>query len=163
YIYQMADALNYCHSKSIIHRDLKPENIMVGYFKELKLADFGWSVRSLDVMRSTFCGTADYVAPEILSNNILYDCRVDSWSLGVLCFELLSGNPPFDDDDRQLKYQKIQRASFKIPSHFSLGAQSLIEKLLVTNETKRMALKEVLDNDWIKSNFDDQYTARLKK
>ena len=65
YITQLASALRYMHSKNIMHRDLKSENILLGFHSEIKLADFGYSVHSEFGFRSTVCGTADYLSPEI--------------------------------------------------------------------------------------------------
>jgi len=79
----------------VIHRDIKPENILISN-GVVKLTDFGWSVynKNLFNIRSTFCGTADYVSPEMLGDSY-YNYKIDTWSLGVLTFELLVGNPPF--------------------------------------------------------------------
>ena len=86
YIQQMIHALIYLHSKDIIHRDIKPENILVDG-DTLKLADFGWSIYTPKGNRKTFCGTLDYLPPEMVKNNS-YDKRVDVWSIGVLAYEL---------------------------------------------------------------------------
>ncbi|MCL4171052.1 UNVERIFIED_CONTAM: hypothetical protein GTU68_024878, partial [Idotea baltica] len=94
YIYQICDALRYVHKKKVIHRDLKAENLLLGINYEIKIADFGWSVHTPGSRRQTFCGTLDYVAPEILAGKS-YNHSVDIWSLGVLAFELLCGEPPF--------------------------------------------------------------------
>ena len=64
YVDQMADALQYLHSKNVIHRDIKPENLLLGLNGELKIADFGWSVHAPGDRRSTLCGTPDYLPPE---------------------------------------------------------------------------------------------------
>jgi len=81
------------HKNSIIHRDLKPENLLLDKKGNIKLCDFGWSSREQDV-RNTFCGTLDYMAPEMLEKG-KYDYHVDIWSLGVLLFELVHGVAPF--------------------------------------------------------------------
>lgn len=84
YIKQVIESLKYLHSEGIIHRDIKPENILLCQ-GVLKLSDFGWSTYSPYAKRQTFCGTLDYVPPEIVEGD-LYDERVDIWSLGVLCY-----------------------------------------------------------------------------
>ncbi|CAM9510560.1 unnamed protein product, partial [Laminaria digitata] len=66
YVKEVADALSYCHSKHVIHRDIKPENLLVGHNGELKIADFGWSVHAPSNRRQTFCGTLDYLPPEMV-------------------------------------------------------------------------------------------------
>ncbi|CAH0515071.1 unnamed protein product [Peronospora belbahrii] len=87
YVAQVAEALKYCHSCNVIHRDIKPENLLLGYNKTIKLADFGWSVHAPRPynFRKTFCGTPDYLSPEMVMGEP-YDYRTDSWSLdGHVC------------------------------------------------------------------------------
>ena len=88
--------LNYLHYHKIIHRDLKPENLLLSDKGNIKIADFGWAgvKDQIDSMKSTFCGTFDYMAPEIMLNKP-YDEKIDSWALGVLLYELTQGYPPF--------------------------------------------------------------------
>lgn len=96
YIDQMADALAYLHSKHVIHRDIKPENLLLGINGELKIADFGWSVHAPGNRRMTLCGTLDYLPPEMVESKE-HSEKVDLWALGVLTYEFLVGNPPFED------------------------------------------------------------------
>ena len=88
--------MNYLHYHKIIHRDLKPENLLLSNKGNIKISDFGWAgvKDQIDSMKSTFCGTYDYMAPEIMLNKP-YDEKVDVWALGVLLFELTQGYPPF--------------------------------------------------------------------
>ena len=85
------------HNEYIMHRDIKPENILVEH-GVLKLSDFGWSIYSPLYKRQTFCGTVDYVPPEIVEG-ASYDERVDIWALGVLLYELGCGKAPFETRD----------------------------------------------------------------
>lgn len=87
-------AIQYLHNKTppIIHRDLKPENVLL-CGSSLKIADFGWSNFNNEI-RNTFCGTPDYLAPEMILGSG-HDESIDVWGLGVLMYELLHGVPPF--------------------------------------------------------------------
>jgi serine/threonine protein kinase len=80
YINQLADALNYCHSKKVIHRDINSENLLLGINGELKIAEFGWSVHALSSRRTTICGTLNYLPPEMIDDKP-HDEKVDLWSL----------------------------------------------------------------------------------
>ncbi|KAG9049232.1 spindle assembly checkpoint kinase [Tulasnella sp. UAMH 9824] len=148
YIAQMADALRYLHSKKIIHRDIKPENLLIGLDGSLKIGDFGWSVHAPSQRRSTFCGTLDYLPPEMIEGKP-YNERVDHWALGVLAYEFLCGRPPFEDKDEKATYKRIARVRYQFPSHVSEEAKDVISKLLVHNPDKRMSLSEVLEHPWI--------------
>ena len=133
YIAQMASALRYLHRKHVIHRDIKPENILVGIHGELKISDFGWSVHAPNHRRTTLCGTLDYLPPEMVrphgsGNDNSYDEKVDLWSLGVLTYEFLVGEAPFEDT-MVMTHRRIARADMTIPSFVSPEARDLIKKV----------------------------------
>lgn len=131
YIAQMAAALKYMHRKHIIHRDIKPENILVGIHGEIKLSDFGWSVHTPSKRRRTYCGTLDYLPPEMVvprSEDQCYDEKVDIWSLGVLTYEFLVGEAPFEDTPL-MTTRRIARGDMKVPSFVSTEAADLIKKV----------------------------------
>lgn len=131
YIAQMTSALIHLHRKNVIHRDIKPENILVGLHSEIKISDFGWSVHAPGRRRNTYCGTLDYLPPEMLSSGGMdnsYDEKVDLWSLGVLMYEVLVGEAPFEDDF-VMTTRRIAKADMTIPSFVSPGARDLIQKV----------------------------------
>jgi len=148
YIYQLADALSYCHSKKVIHRDIKPENLLLGVYGELKIADFGWSVHAPSSRRTTICGTLDYLPPEMIEDRP-HDEKVDLWSLGVLCYELLVGKPPFETPTHDGTYQKILKCEYKFPSNLLSESCDLISKLLKKNPNDRLSLEAVMKHYWI--------------
>ncbi|RYP72127.1 hypothetical protein DL769_004511 [Monosporascus sp. CRB-8-3] len=151
YIAQMSSALRYLHRKHVIHRDIKPENILVGIHGEIKISDFGWSVHAPGNRRKTYCGTLDYLPPEMIvpkTSDGSYDEKVDLWSLGVLTYEFLVGEAPFEDVPI-MTTRRIARGDMKIPSFVSAEAADLIKGLLVVNPEKRLTLEEVQEHPWI--------------
>ncbi|KAM4842055.1 aurora kinase A isoform 1-T2 [Thomomys bottae] len=151
YITELANALSYCHSKRVIHRDIKPENLLLGSSGELKIADFGWSVHAPSSRRTTLCGTLDYLPPEMIEGR-MHDEKVDLWSLGVLCYEFLTGKPPFEAQTYQETYRRISRVEFTFPEFVTEGARDLISRLLKHSASQRPTLGEVLEHPWIIAN-----------
>lgn len=150
YIAQMTAALKYLHKKHVMHRDIKPENILVGIHGEIKISDFGWSVHAPNNRRQTMCGTLDYLPPEMLkgTKEKFYDEKVDLWSLGVLTYEFLVGEAPFEDTP-VMTQRRIARADMSIPSFISAEAKDLIKRLLVLDPEKRIPLDEIQRHPWI--------------
>ena len=117
-------AVKALHETKLIHRDIKPENILLTEKGVAKLADFGWSnsVDTDNVSRKTFCGTADYLAPEMIQG-VDHDESVDIWCLGVLTFELLTGKPPFMPSNKMdinsYEYQSnVEKCIMKLEFNF---------------------------------------------
>jgi aurora kinase, other len=151
YVAQMASALKYLHRKHVIHRDIKPENILVGIHGEIKISDFGWSVHAPNNRRNTMCGTLDYLPPEMIKpgrEDNYYSEKVDLWSLGVLTYEFLVGEAPFEDS-MVMTQRRIARCEMTIPGFVSAEARDLIKKLLVLDPEKRLSLEEVEVHPWI--------------
>ena len=142
-------ALQYLHSFNppIIHRDIKPENLLLNEGGRILLADFGWSNFSDGGVRKTFCGTPEYIAPEMLLKKG-HDTRVDIWSVGVLMFELLAGYSPFVAKSNQELYQNIRRLKIQWPKDMQPLAKNLIGKILKLNPLDRPSLQEILDHQW---------------
>ena len=115
---------------------------------ELKIADFGWSVHAPSLRRETFCGTLDYLPPEMVEVRG-YDEKVDLWSLGVLCYEFLVGEPPFDAPGKKATFKRISRVDLNFPAYVSAGARDLITRLLAKDPKTRLSLSEVERHPWI--------------
>lgn len=147
----MCNALKYLHSKKCIHRDIKPENIL-NNLGVLKIADFGWSVHTPSDKRKTFCGTLDYLCPEIVECKT-YNTSIDLWCLGVLCYEFCVGRPPFESNNQKDTFKKIKSLNFKYPSYLSAEVKDLISRLLKINPNNRLCLDEVKNHPWILINL----------
>jgi serine/threonine protein kinase len=133
----------------VIHRDIKPENLLLGIYGDLKIADFGWSVHAPSSRRTTICGTLDYLPPEMIDDRP-HDEKVDLWSLGVLCYELLVGKPPFETPTHDATYKKITNVEYKCPGTMNPDAVDLIARLLRKNPNERLSLEGVMAHPWIK-------------
>ena len=138
YVAQMAAALRYLHKKHVMHRDIKPENILVGMQGEIKISDFGWSVHAPNNRRNTMCGTLDYLPPEMIkpgSQDNYYSEKVDLWSLGVLTYEFLVGEAPFEDTP-VMTQRRIARGEMTVPPFVSAEARDLIKKVRFEGEKR---------------------------
>lgn len=135
YFQQLIDGVDYCHSKGVYHRDLKPENLLLDSQGYLKISDFGLSALRVEGVKllQTTCGTPNYVAPEVLSHKGYDGAIADIWSCGVILYVLLAGYLPFDEVDLSTLYCKIKNVEFSCPSWFSIGAKTLINKILDSN------------------------------
>ncbi|XP_041520799.1 aurora kinase B isoform X2 [Microtus oregoni] len=147
---ELSDALMYCHKKKVIHRDIKPENLLLGLQGELKIADFGWSVHAPSLRRKTMCGTLDYLPPEMIEGR-MHNEMVDLWCIGVLCYELLVGNPPFETANHSETYRRIVKVDLKFPPSVPEGAKDLISKLLKHNPSERLPLAQVAAHPWVRA------------
>ena len=133
----------------MIHRDIKPENIIIADLDKMhvKLCDFGWSTHTINERRTTFCGTVDYVAPELVYKEP-YDEKIDLWAVGILTFELLTGQAPFTGKNENATYSNITNLDLQQSSqstrHFnslSYHAQHFIQGILITYPKERMTLQ----------------------
>jgi serine/threonine protein kinase len=147
----VAKALKYIHGKNVIHRDIKPENLL-NSFGTIKLADFGWSCHTPSNKRTTFCGTLDYLPPEMVNGHMShgqYDKSVDIWSLGVLAFEFVTGKAPFESENQTLTHNKIRNLVIKFPAYVSNDCKLFILGCLKTSSDERMTLDEIFAHPWI--------------
>ncbi|CAJ0597677.1 unnamed protein product [Cylicocyclus nassatus] len=151
YSVEVICAFRYMHSKNIVYRDLKPENLLLSKDGHVKLSDFGLA-KVLKGKTYTICGTAEYLAPEILLKKG-YNAEVDWWSLGTLVYELISGSPPFCGINDEETFDLIKKGDLQIPSKFHEEMREVVETLLNRDPSKRSSatsLKWYADIDFTK-------------
>jgi len=141
YCAEIVLGLEYLHNSGVIYRDLKPENILLTDDGHICMTDFGISKQGLlaeDARTATFCGTPEYLAPEVLEGKG-YTKAVDWWSFGTLMYEMLTGLPPFYSQDVQQMYFKIMHAKLEIPDSLNEETKSIVIGLLERDPNKRLA------------------------
>uniref|UniRef100_A0A6P4ET70 Serine/threonine-protein kinase par-1 n=1 Tax=Drosophila rhopaloa TaxID=1041015 RepID=A0A6P4ET70_DRORH len=147
---QLVSAIQYCHSKQIVHRDLKAENLLLDQNMNMKIADFGFSNNfDLNAQLETFCGSPPYAAPELFKGRKYSGPEVDSWSLGVVLYTLVSGSLPFDGGTLNELRERVLRGKYRVPYYVSMDCEMLMRKFLVLNPSKRTTLSAVMSDKWI--------------
>ncbi|KAG1446553.1 hypothetical protein G6F56_009532 [Rhizopus delemar] len=143
YATQLTQALIYLHSRNVIHRDLKPENLLLDGQGNLKISDFGWSVKTrvIDKRRQTLCGTLDYLPPEMVEGR-------DHDEMGSPPFEVLADIP--ESEVHEQTYLRISNVDLKIPDFVSKEAEDLIRKLIQYKSGDRLPLRQVLYHPFLK-------------
>uniref|UniRef100_A0A668AD43 Protein kinase C n=1 Tax=Myripristis murdjan TaxID=586833 RepID=A0A668AD43_9TELE len=139
YTAEITSALMFLHSKGIIYRDLKLDNVLLDKDGHCKLADFGMCKEGMfdGVATGTFCGTPDYIAPEILQE-MLYGSSVDWWALGVLLYEMLSGHAPFEAENEDDLFESILNEEIVYASWLSTEAVNILKAFLTKNPARRL-------------------------
>ena len=140
YAAEITLALEYLHKKGIVYRDLKPENVLLTEEGHVRLTDFGLSkegISQADRGAQSFCGTPEYLAPEIL-NRTGHGQAVDWWSLGALLYEMLTGWPPFYCRDQERLFNKIKKSAVDIPPNLTPDTADILQKLLQKDPKRRL-------------------------
>jgi len=137
YLAELALALDHLHSIGIIYRDLKPENILLDEEGHIAVTDFGLCKEGFDEKAFSFCGTVEYMAPEVV-NRRGHDFSADWWSFGVLMYEMLTGRLPFQGDDRKQTMNQIMKAKLAMPTFLSQESQALLRALFKRNPLNRL-------------------------
>ncbi|CAL1156629.1 unnamed protein product [Cladocopium goreaui] len=155
YVAGVVIAFDHLHSKKIVFRDLKPENLLLSELGHIKLTDMGLAKVILGKTFTT-CGTPDYFAPELIASSG-HTLAVDWWTLGVLTYELMSGNPPFESANPMQTYQKVKRGIDKVlfPPKCKGTIEDLVKKLCRHDPSQRLPMKSggvsnVKEHSWYK-------------
>ena len=168
YVVEMILAIEFLHKNKMLYRDLKPENIMVDSNGHIKLTDFGLSkmVKKTKEKAFTICGTPQYLAPEILSDEG-YDNSVDWWSLGCVMYEMLVGKAPFRIPKGSYLSADLYKKKITIPEYVTEEAKDFISQLLVPNPKKRLGYGEdgaqkIKNHRYFEGiNWDDAWNKKL--
>ena len=153
YFIQVVNAIYFLHKNDLIHRDIKPENILM--FKDgiVKLCDFGWCARLDGGQRITFCGTVEYMSPEMV-NKEEYSKEIDIWSLGILLYEMTHGYSPFKPDKAKFNIydviDNIKIKDLKFANDISKECKELIIHLLDRDITKRYKVEDIFNSKFVK-------------
>ena len=168
YIAELILAIEYLHQHDIIYRDLKPENILIDADGHVKLADFGLAKEnvSTNVPNKTFCGSPQYLSPEMLSKEGTTKAS-DIYGIGAILFELISGAPPFFSQDENLMYKNISENKLMFPEFFSDELKDLLKRMLDKNPKNRIGIEndksDLKNHEFFRDiNWDDIMNKKIK-
>uniref|UniRef100_A0A674MIR5 non-specific serine/threonine protein kinase n=1 Tax=Takifugu rubripes TaxID=31033 RepID=A0A674MIR5_TAKRU len=165
---EIVSALEYLHSRDVVYRDLKLENLMLDKDGHIKITDFGLCKEGItpDATMKTFCGTPEYLAPEVLEDND-YGRAVDWWGLGVVMYEMMCGRLPFYNQDHERLFELILMEEIRFPRNLSPEAKSLLAGLLKKDPKQRLGggpddAKEVMTHKFFTNiNWQDVVQKKL--
>ena len=150
---QVVNAITFLHENDLIHRDIKPENILIFNNNVVKLCDFGWCVKLNGYQRGTFCGTTEYMSPELV-NHQGYGKEIDTWSLGVLLYEMIHGYSPFKPNKLEFEpedvMENIINHNLNFKKQVSDRCKKLIYGLLDSNINNRYTVEDIFNSEFVK-------------
>ena len=150
---QVVNAIYFLHKNDLIHRDIKPENILMFEDGVVKLCDFGWCARLDGGQRITFCGTVEYMSPEMV-NKEHYNKEIDIWSLGILLYEMIHGHSPFKPNKPKFNMydviSNIKIQNLKFNKDISQDCKELIIHLLDRDISKRYKIEDIFNSKFVK-------------
>ena len=148
---QIFDAMNYIHKRNIAHRDIKLENILMTKNYEIKIIDFGFGMYNpQNKLQNFFCGTPNYMPPEIAFKKPYNGQKADLWSLGVLVYKMFCADFPFKGKNEKDLYKAIERGKFKMAAYTPDYARKIILGMIELNPNKRMTCESVLKSEWLR-------------
>ena len=158
FMIQICGGVKYMHKRNVIHRDLKMGNVFLDSRMNIKIGDFGLAAVVADEQdrRTTLCGTPNYIAPEILSKSSSrgHDNKVDTWAIGVICYAMLMGTPPFQSKTQQEIYTKLRGLEYewKIDSknYITPYTKNFVASCLTLSSADRPEMDDLVEDDFFK-------------
>jgi len=158
FFYQSCLAIQHVHERDVMHRDIKPENLLLDKDLNIKLCDFGWSAERIHDKRTTFCGTYEYMAPEVIYKRP-YDYRIDVWSLGILLYELLHKEAPYKGRSLNEIHASLAKGPIVYGPHVDVQAKDLMQRILKANPGDRPSISQILAHPWVRKHLDGKENA----
>ena len=148
---QIFSAMDYLHKHNMAHRDIKLENILLKKNYEIKIIDFGFGMYNPEKkLQKFFCGTPNYMPPEIAEKKPYIGELADMWSLGILVYKIFCADFPFKGKDEKELYKSIKTGKFSYAKYTPEYAKKIIGGLIVLDPNKRMTCEDVLNCEWFK-------------
>ena len=146
---QIFSAMNYLHKNHIAHRDIKLENILLTKEEEIKIIDFGFGMYNPEErLQNFFCGTPNYMAPEISLKQSYVGQYADMWSLGILFYKMLCADFPFKGENEKALFKQVRKCDYKIPDYVDDDARKIIKSLINLDPKKRPSCEGILHSIW---------------
>lgn len=164
YFGETCEALDYLHHlpEAVIHRDIKPENILLDAEDHIKLADFGWANKYMEgSQRDTFCGTLDYLPPEMILGTG-HDTSADMWNMGVLLYELVTGQSPFGASSKEATCRLILSVDLRFPPEVEADAKDLVVALCKKKPADRLKVRAAMAHVFL-TKFNEASVPRAPK
>ncbi|XP_054544939.1 MAP/microtubule affinity-regulating kinase 3-like [Talpa occidentalis] len=147
---QMLAALSHCHARGVAHRDLKPENLLLDKHQNLKLSDFGLSAQfSGAALLQTACGSPQFMAPEILLHKLYSGPAADVWSLGVVLYNMVTGELPFKGTSLGELRTRVLSGVYQEPRYLSQDCRDLLKNMMTLDPQSRSTLDDIIQHPWV--------------
>lgn len=148
---QIIEAIHYCHCRHVAHRDVKLENVIIDSKGKIKLIDFGFATVSEYRYKKSFmyCGTPNYMAPEIVRREKYAGEPADVWAAGVLLFMMITGKFPFASAKESMVFKRILKHDVIYPDVISFKCQQLLKAMLEPSPSKRIQARDILKHPWV--------------
>ena len=148
---QIFEAMNYIHIRNMAHRDIKLENILMTKNYDIKIIDFGFGMYNpQNKLQNFYCGTPNYMPPEIIVKKPYNGQKADLWSLGILVYKMFCADFPFKGKNEKELYKAIEKGKFKLASYTPDYVKKIIFGMIELNPDKRMSCANVLKSDWLR-------------